>query len=461
MIPASTLASVTARAAARAASKAPRHALLAAAAHASRTQFARHQSTITSPAHLIPLYGRPEDVVLTHGKGALLWDSKGREYIDLTAGIAVCSLGHADAQVAEVLADQASKLVHVSNLFRNPWAEQLADQLVESAKRDYLPASEQVTLGEGKALSSVFFCNSGTEANEAAIKFARAHAPDPNKYRILTFSNAFHGRSMGALSATPNKKYQAPFEPLVPGFQSVAYNDLASARAALEQHKGEFCAIMLEPLQGEGGVWPADESFLQGLRALADEHGCILIFDEIQCGLSRTGRKWAHHWSKVTPDILTAAKPLGNGVPIGAVMVNATVLTSLAPASHGTTFGGNPLACRVGSHVLDRLTAPSLLAHVAHMESLVRDRLAGMQKAVPKAVTGSRGRGLIWGLELDKSIPDAGKNVVAAARKNGVLVCTAGKDGNVVRIVPPLTIEEKVLHKGLDAIEAAVQTLVK
>ncbi|KNE68636.1 hypothetical protein AMAG_12802 [Allomyces macrogynus ATCC 38327] len=163
MIPASTLASITARAAARAVSKAPRRALLAAATVASRTQFARHQSTATttSPAHLIPLYGRPEDVVLTHGKGALLWDSKGREYIDLTAGIAVCSLGHADAQVAEVLADQASKLVHVSNLFRNPWAEQLADQLVESAKRDYLPESEQVTLEEGNALSSVFFCNSG------------------------------------------------------------------------------------------------------------------------------------------------------------------------------------------------------------------------------------------------------------------------------------------------------------
>ncbi|KNE68601.1 hypothetical protein AMAG_12773 [Allomyces macrogynus ATCC 38327] len=177
------------------------------------------------------------------------------------------------------------------------------------------------------------------------------------------------------------------------------------------------------------------------------------MFDEIQCGLSRTGRKWAHHWSKVTPDILTAAKPLGNGVPIGTVMVNTTVLTSLAPASHGTV--PRWVARARPAH------GASLLAHVAHMESPVRDRLAGMQKTAPKAVTGSRGRGLIWGLELNKSIPDAGKNVVAAARKNGVLVCTAGKDGNVVRIVPPLTIVENLLHKGLDAIETAVKALVE
>ncbi|KAI9152583.1 acetylornithine aminotransferase [Blastocladiella emersonii ATCC 22665] len=442
---------------------AARRVALPATALARRTLSTSATGAPTSDEHLIPLYGRPADVVLTHGRGALLYDTRGREYVDFTAGIAVCSLGHADAQIAEVLYDQAKKLVHVSNLYRNEWAEKLAEQIVQSARREYLMGEDpqMAAAGPGKKeleLSHVFFCNSGTEANEAALKFARAHYPDPAKHKVLTFHNAFHGRSMGALSATPNPKYQKPFLPLVPGFESVPFNDLAAARAALSH--GGFCAILVEPLQGEGGIRPSDPSFLPGLRALADEHDCLLMFDEIQCGLARTGRVWAHHWTPVTPDVLTAAKPLGNGVPIGAVVTNAKVSTSLAPASHGTTFGGNPLACRVGSHIMGRLTDPALLAHVKAMGDRVVAKLGELQHERPDVVVAVRGRGLIAGLELNHAaVPDAGKKVVDACRADGLLICTAGKEGNVMRIVPPLVTPVGVLDRGLEVLVKAVKAL--
>ncbi|KAI9219296.1 pyridoxal phosphate-dependent transferase [Blastocladiella britannica] len=425
----------------------------------------------TAQTPLIPLYGVPP-LEVVRGEGALLYDAAGRDYVDFTAGIAVCALGHADPLVADVLSAQARRLVHVSNLYAHPGASALAAALVASTDRGYL-ADHASTASEGgdnnvedsswtpdRTLSRVFLCNSGTEANEAALKFARAARPRADAYKILSFANAFHGRSLGALSATPNEKYQAPFRPLLPGFSHVPYGDLDAATAALAE--GGFCGILVEPVQGEGGIHPAPVGFLEGLRSLADQHQCLLMFDEIQCGLARTGRVWGHHWADVVPDVLTCAKPLGNGFPIGAVLTTDAVSASLNPGYHGTTFGGNPLACAVATHVLARLTDPALLRHVRHAGGHIRarlSRLAARDDAHRALVSAVRGRGLMTGLELragDGENKAIGKVVVDKCRDRGLLVCTAGADGNTIRLVPPLITPLEVVDRGMDVLEAVV-----
>ncbi|KAL7751861.1 acetylornithine aminotransferase [Sorochytrium milnesiophthora] len=425
-------------------------------------RYSSHTAKANVKSSLLPLYAPPTDIVLSSGRGAYLFAEDGRRFLDFTAGIAVCSLGHADEQVAEVIADQAKKLLHTSNLFRNSWGERLARELVESTHRQYLtdtpfllqPSTDAATRTPSN-LSHVFLCNSGTEANEAAIKFARAHYATPGKHKLLTFSNAFHGRSMGALSATPNEKYQAPFQPLVPGFSHVAYNDLAAAESMVDN---DFCAIMVEPIQGEGGIHSATPDFLLGLRELSKKMDCLLIFDEIQCGLSRTGRKWAHHWYDIEPDILTAAKPLGNGIPIGAVLTSSAVTPTQHPASHGTTFGGNPFAARVASHVLGRLTSKELLEHVAELSELFRARLAEINSTTP-LVAAVRGSGMMWGIEMQSSVD--GKRVVELCREAGLLICTAGKDGRVLRLVPPLNLAASEAREGLDILEMTLERMVE
>ena len=304
--------------------------------------------------------------------------------------------------------------------------------------------------------SKVFVCNSGSEANEAAIKFARkvgkvlGGGTSSNKTNLVSFHNSFHGRTMGSLSATPNSKYQAPFAPMVPGFSYGTLNDTASLPTLITQ---ETCGVIVEPIQGEGGVNLATPEFLLALRKRCNEVGAVLIYDEIQCGMGRTGKLWAHsHYPKEChPDILTTAKALGNGFPIGATIVTESVAEKIVTGDHGTTFGGNPLASRLGHYVLSRLSDPVLLKHVEATGELFRERLGQLRKRFPGIVGEVRGKGLILGLQLDRDP----SGLVKAARERGLLVITAGT--NTVRLVPPLVIEREVAEQGLDVLEQAME----
>ena len=287
--------------------------------------------------------------------------------------------------------------------------------------------------------SKVFVCNSGSEANEAAIKFARkvgkTRQPSGEKHEIVSFNNSFHGRTMGALSATPNPKYQKPFSPMIPGFKYGTYNDEASINDLVTD---KTCGVIVEPIQGEGGVNVATPSFLQALRNRCNEVGAVLIYDEIQCGLSRTGQLWAHQIlpSSAHPDILTTAKALGNGFPIGATIVSEEVAECVVTGDHGTTFGGNPLACRLAHYIFSRLSEPSLQSSVLEKEQIFRRGLATLQQRFPNLITEIRGRGLILGLQLSQDPTP----IVTACRERGLLVITCGT--NTLRFVPPLVISE-------------------
>jgi predicted acetylornithine/succinylornithine family transaminase len=387
--------------------------------------------------YVVPTYRRPA-VVFSHGKGAYLYDTEGKEYLDFTAGIAVTALGHSDEIWARAVADQARQLTHVSNLYHTQPHVGLAKRLVEHSFAD-----------------QVFFCNSGAEANEAAIKFARKfariHADDSapfNKTSIVSFSAGFHGRSMGALSATYKEAYRAPFAPLVPGVTFADYNDLASAAAAIGP---DTCAVIVEPVQGEGGVRPAEQAFLSGLRELCDANQALLIFDEVQCGLGRTGQLWAHEAYGVTPDIMTLAKPLAGGLPIGATLVTGAVADVLKPGDHGSTFAAGPLVCRAAQVVFDRVSQPEFLASVAQNGAYLMESLLALD--VPQLVD-VRGAGLLIGVEFSE--PVAG--LIAAAREEGLLVISAGD--NVLRLCPPLIINRQqidsataILGRCLDASE--------
>ncbi|CCC10920.1 unnamed protein product [Sordaria macrospora k-hell] len=297
--------------------------------------------------YMVTTYSRPPPVFVK-GKGSYLWDLEDRKYLDFTSGIAVNSLGHCDEEFSKIIAEQAQELVHASNLYYNPWTGALSKLLVESTKAS----------GGMHDASSVFICNSGSEANEAGIKFARKVGkvldPSGNKVEIVSFQNAFHGRTMGSLSATPNPKYQAPFAPMVPGFKVGTYNDIASIDSLVTE---KTCSVIVEPIQGEGGVMPATEEFLVALAKRCRDVGALLHYDEIQCGMARTGTFWAHSSlpKEAHPDILTTAKALGNGFPIGATIVNEHVASKIKVGDHGTTFGGNPLACRLAHYIVGRL----------------------------------------------------------------------------------------------------------
>lgn len=338
---------------------------------------------------------------------------------------------------------QAKTLVHASNLYYNPWTGALSKLLVDKT----------VESGCMHDANAVFVCNSGSEANEAAIKFARKVGkvvdPSGEKYEFVSFNNAFHGRTMGSLSATHNPKYQKPFSPMVPGFKLGTYNDVAAINDLVTDRT---CGVIVEPIQGEGGVQTASEEFLVALAKRCREVGAVLIYDEIQCGLSRTGTFWAHGNlpKEAHPDILTTAKALGNGFPIGAVLVNKHVSEKIKVGDHGTTFGGNPLACRLAHYMVSRLSEPQLKKDVLAKSKVFQDRFKKMQARFPDLVAETRGRGLILGLQLREDPSD----IVKAARERGLLIITAGT--NTLRFVPSLTITEDEINQGLDILEEAI-----
>lgn len=391
--------------------------------------------------YMVATYVRPPPV-FERGRGCHLYDVENREYLDFTSGIAVNALGHCDPQMSRILAEQAQTLVHASNLYYNPWTGALSQRLVEVTRE-----------GGGMAdVSKVFVCNSGSEANEAAIKFARkvgrSIRPEGGKHEIVSFHNSFHGRTMGSLSATPNPKYQKPFAPMLPGFRYGTYNDLAAIDQLVTE---DTCGVIIEPIQGEGGVNVASEEFLLALRKRCTAVGAVLIYDEIQCGLGRTGTVWAHAAlpREAHPDILTTAKALGNGFPIGAALVTEAVAQRIVTGDHGTTFGGNPLGARVAHHLVGRLADPALHAAVLAKEQRFRSHFAKLQAAFPDIITDVRGRGLLLGLQLAQDPTP----VVTAARERGLLIITCGT--NTLRFVPPLIISEEEIAQGMAILEQA------
>ncbi|KAI0180705.1 putative acetylornithine aminotransferase precursor [Hypoxylon sp. FL1284] len=392
--------------------------------------------------YMLATYARPPPVFVK-GEGSYLWDLENRKYLDFTAGIAVNALGHSDPGLARIITDQARTLWHASNLYYNPWTGALSQLLVEKT----------VESGAMHDAATVFVCNSGSEANEAAIKFARkvGKVLDPTgaKHEFISFRNSFHGRTMGSLSATPNPKYQEPFAPMLPGFKYGSYNDTGAIDDLVTE---KTCGVIIEPIQGEGGVNVATDEFLIALAKRCRQVGAVLVFDEIQCGLSRTGTLWAHGRlpKEAHPDIVTTAKALGNGFPIGATIVNNNVSEKIKIGDHGTTFGGNPMACRLAHYVVSQLSDPKLQQDVLSKSKVFTDRFERMKKQFPELITEIRGRGLILGLQLTQD-PSP---IVKAARERGLLVITCGS--NTLRFVPPLTVSVDEIEKGLDILEEAI-----
>lgn len=380
---------------------------------------------------LAPTYRRPP-IVFTHGEGMYVYDAAGRRYLDFVAGIAVCALGHADPGVAQVIAEQARRLVHLSNLYHTEPHLRLAEALVAHSFAD-----------------RVFFCNSGAEAVEAALKFARKFARthfNNRKTGFVAFTHSFHGRTMGALSVTEKLAYREPFAPLIPGVTFVPFNDVEAARSAIT---AETCAVIVEPIQGEGGVHVASPEFLHALRERCDAVGALLIFDEVQCGLGRTGTLWAYEAYGVEPDLLTVAKPLANGLPIGAVLMKEKVAAVLQPGDHGSTFAGGPLVSAVALHVFERLRDPAFLARVREAGAYLAERLHAAELPGVKEI---RGRGLLVGIEIEG---DA-RAVVMAALERGLLLATAGD--HVVRMVPPLIVEKSQIDEAVTILQEAMAT---
>lgn len=383
--------------------------------------------------YVLQTYVRPE-VVFTHGEGATLYDSSGKEYLDFTSGIAVTALGHSDPEWVSAVCDQAGKLAHVSNLYHTAPHALLAQRLVENSFAD-----------------KVYFCNSGTEANEAAFKFARKYVRQTmgsdEKTKIVAFSGSFHGRTMGSLAATYKDHYREPFEPLMPGVVFAPYNDVEAARQVIDD---EVCAVIVEPVQGEGGVRLATAEFLQILRTLCDEHQALLIFDEVQCGLGRTGKLWAYEATGTTPDMMTLAKPLAGGLPIGATLVTQAVADVMKPGDHASTFAAGPLVCRAALVVFDRLSAPEFLAHVRAQAAYLKHRLDTLESELIVEV---RAAGLLVGMEM--TVPAA--PLITAARQDGLLVINAGE--NVLRLAPPLIIGPEEIDQAVAIIDGVLNTL--
>lgn len=395
--------------------------------------------------YMVRTYARPMPVFVK-GEGCYIWDVENRRYLDFMSGIAVNALGHDDPGVTRIIANQAHTLIHSSNLYYNAWTGELSKLLVEKTRSS----------GGMHNAARVFVCNSGSEANEAAIKFARkvGRARDASgaKHQIVSFHGSFHGRTLGSLSATPNEKYQAPFAPLLPGFRYGTYND--ASPAALESLITEqTCGVLVEPIQGEGGVNVATPAFLQALRDRCNAVGAVLVYDEIQCGLGRTGAFWAHGSlpASAHPDIITTAKALGNGYPVGATVVSEDVADCVVTGDHGTTFGGSPLASRVAHHMVGRLSDAALLEGVKRKEGIFRAAFKELQQRYPGIVTEVRGKGLILALQLDRDPTP----VVTAARERGLLVITAGT--NTLRFLPPLVISEQEIEEGLGILKEAME----
>ncbi|KAI6819365.1 Acetylornithine aminotransferase [Hortaea werneckii] len=398
--------------------------------------------TSSQAPFMVPTYVRPPPM-FQQGEGCWIWDVENRQYLDFTAGIAVNALGHCDPEMSKILYQQSQTLVHSSNLYHNPWIGALSQLLVEKTKEQ----------GGMKDVGKVFICNSGSEANEAAIKFARKYGrsvkEDGSKHEIVSFHSSFHGRTMGSLSATPNPKYQKPFGPMIPGFKYGTYNDVAAIKDLVTE---DTCGVLVEPIQGEGGVNVANHEFLLALRHRCNEVGAVLIYDEIQCGLSRTGQLWAHCAlpPEAHPDILTTAKALGNGFPIGATLVTDDVSSRIISGDHGTTFGGNPLGCRVAHYCVSRLSDPELQKSVIQKEARLRQHMVRLHQRFPDIIKEVRGRGLILGMQLSADPTP----IVTAARERGLLIITCGT--NTLRFVPPLIISEDEIDQGMKILEDAM-----
>ena len=396
-----------------------------------------------TPSAVMDTYAR-FPLELVRGRGVWLWDRDGRRYLDGVAGIAVCTLGHSDPVLRRRLCRQLGRLQHVSNLYRIPEQEQLAAAITARSCAD-----------------RVFFCNSGAEANEAAIKLARKHGHTVRGIErplILTAQASFHGRTLAAVTATGQPKYHEGFEPLVEGFRYFPYNDTAAFEALLASCEAEgpqVAAVLLEPLQGEGGVNPGDPAFFRRVRQLCDAKGILLIFDEVQIGVGRSGRWWGYERLGVEPDAFTMAKGLGGGVPIGALAVKASA-DHFRPGEHASTFGGNPLACRAGLTVIEEIERRGLLAHVNAMGELLERELAALVERHPTVLEGSRGWGLLRGLVLAEGAPAAAE-VVKAAMAAGLLLVPAGP--RVVRFVPPLVIRPRQIRRAVKRLEKALASL--
>jgi len=376
------------------------------------------------------------NIAPTSGKGSWLFDDKGNRYLDFIAGIATNALGYGHPALVEAIQDQAGELIHCSNLYEIPLQDEVAQMLTEATDFD-----------------KVFFCNSGTEAVEAAIKLARKYAYEthgPERHEVLTFTQSFHGRTYGSLSATAQATYQEAFGPMVPGFAYAPFGDLEAAKEAVGP---QTAAVLVEPLQGEGGINTAPEGFLEGLRNLCDEHGALLIFDEVQTGAGRTGHLYAYQGVGVVPDVLTSAKGLGGGVPVGAMMAKEEYAV-LTPGNHGSTFGGNPLAMSAVKAILGVVGDPIFLEEVRFKGAILKNALRLVAERMPGAEV--RGEGLLLGLDLGD--PELAKEVFQKCLEEGVLLNLIA--GTTIRLAPPLTVTKTEIRYALDTLRAALDSFV-
>ncbi len=385
------------------------------------------------------LYGTyaRSDLAFERGEGMRLYDQHGREFLDFHSGIAVNALGHGDPHLVAALKTAADKVWHTSNVFTIPEQERLGQRLVDSTFAD-----------------KVFFTNSGAEALECAIKTARHYfysKGEPDRYEVIAFTGSFHGRTLGTIAAGGNPSYLEGFGPPMPGFKHAAPGDLDAVKALVGP---QTCAILIEPVQGEGGVTAMSSEFLQGLRQICDEHGLLLIFDEVQCGFGRTGRFFAFEWAGITPDIVAVAKAIGGGFPLGACLATEAASASMVPGTHGSTYGGNPLGCAMGNAVLDRIQAPGFMDHVAQMGQRLAWHLQQLAQKYPDYVLELRGKGLLSGIKIAPPVRD----FVARLRDDHQLLAIGAGD-NVLRLLPPLIVTEADIEDAMGRIGAAFDAI--
>ncbi len=389
--------------------------------------------------YMFPNYA-PLKMLPSHGRGARLWDVEGREYIDFAAGIAVSALGHAHPELVKALHQQAQKFWHVSNLMANEPAIRLAQALVDT------------TFAE-----RVFFSNSGAEANEAALKLARRYAADsfgPDKYEIIAFDDGFHGRTLFTVNVGGQPKYSEGFGPRIAGITHLPFNDVNALEAAVSERT---CAVIMEPIQGESGVKPADPAFVRRARELCDQHQALLVFDEVQTGVMRTGELYAYMGLGVTPDILTSAKGLGGGIPIAATLSTERIASAFSLGVHGSTFGGNPLACAVASRLLELVNTPEMKTRVQARALELRNGLETLNREF-SVFSDIRGAGLLIGCQLKPELAGRARDLLTLLMEQGVLALVAGDD--VLRMAPPLVVEEQDIHAGLAGMTQAVKQLI-
>lgn len=399
-------------------------------------------STITRSDYdhyIVPVYS-PASFIPVRGKGSRVWDQEGREYVDFTGGIAVNVLGHSHPALIEALNTQANKLWHVSNLFTNEPALELAKKLTQATFAD-----------------RAFFCNSGAEANEAALKLARRYAYDnfgEEKFEIISTLNSFHGRTYFTVSTGGQEKYSKGFGPKIDGITHVPYNNLAAMEEAISE---KTCAVILEPIQGESGVLPAEQAYLEGVRALCDKHNALLIFDEVQTGLGRTGKLFAYMHYNVIPDILSNAKCLGGGFPIGVMLTKEHIAKHFSAGVHGTTYGGNPLACAVANKVMDIVNTPEVLSGVEKRHHLFQQELERVGKRY-NIFSQIRGKGLLIGCVLTSEWKTRTSDIIKSAARSGLMILQAGPE--VIRLAPSLIIDEADIKEGVNRLERAINHLI-